>query len=106
MFKRVLEYFVDSCGLKRSDFRPAITRDDDGKVVSVSLIVPWFLVHQIDVAHLETLIPDGFYVSQMKSRPEDVLESATKQYDGNEYVPSIAISKGVDVFDALDECYG
>ena len=107
MLKAFIEYWTVTCGLDVDELKSYTFKDNDGKATDVTIFIPWYLVHKVDIVAINATLPAGVTCYQTKTRSEDLIEAQTPAYKGKvEYTPSLAISKSVNAIDAFENVYG
>ena len=73
-------------------------KDKDGNTVKLSVFIPWHLTSLINVADVQTLLPEGWEAKE-STRDSDMREALHQKKD---YTPSIVIQQGANALDALN----
>ena len=102
MFDIFFSYLLDTFKIASNELVPFTDKDDNGKVIGLTIFIPWSLVHKhsIKVSDVQPNIPKGWNATESK-RNKDM--QAALEGGISSPVYSIAINEQTDAKDAVAE---
>ena len=102
MFDIFFSYLLDTFKIASCELVPFQDKDDKGKVIGLTIFIPWSLVHQhsIKVSDVQSKLPKGWNATESK-RNKDM--QAALEGGISSPVYSIAINEQTDAKDAVAE---
>ena len=102
MFDTFFSYLYDTFKIASNELVPFTDKDDNGKVIGLTIFIPWSLVHKhsIKVSDVQPNIPKGWNATESK-RNKDM--QAALEGGISSPVYSIAINEQTDAKDAMND---